>query len=216
MANGVAGPASRILTLVSRIRSITLVALLISVGACSDDGDKASGGGETTLGDDGGVVTTAGGGGGSTTTTRVDGITTTTRGGGTVTTDPRGPDIQLFTLPECSVIPNGALSGADNLTIFVAVRNGGPGPVGSLVRVSVRSDSGPRSDSNSAISTGSSFNPLQVDLSTNDYNKTHRFTVTADPQNSIIERDESNNQLVVTVRLPARPSRSQDVPCTSP
>ncbi len=243
MANGGASLASGMMPLAFRVRSITLVALLISAGACGGDGDKAAGGGVTTLGRDAGAVTTAGGGGaattipggggGGTTTSRVADVTTTrgggsgtttsrvadvttTRGGGTLATNPRGPDIQLFTLPECSVVPNGALSGADNLTILVAVRNGGPGPMSSLVRVSVRSDSGPRSDSNNTISTGSSFNPLQVDLSISDYNRTHRFTITADPENAVVEHDESNNQVVVSVRLPTRPSRSQDVPCTSP
>lgn len=130
--------------------------------------------------------------------------------------DPTGPDIQLFTVPECSVVPNGSLSGADNLTIFVAVRNGGPGAIDRLVPVLLESDTGLRAESNNAISSGSAFNPLQVDLSADDYSRTHRFTVTADPNNEIIERDESNNVLTVTVTLPARPSSSQDVPCTSP
>lgn len=130
--------------------------------------------------------------------------------------DPTGPDIQLFAVPECSVVPNGSLSGADNLTILVAVRNGGPGAIDRLVRVLLESDTGLRAESNNAISSGSAFNPLQVDLSADDYSRTHRFTVTADPNNEIIERDESNNVLTVAVTLPARPSSSQDVPCTSP
>ena len=32
------------------------------------------------------------------------------------------PDWTLYTIPRCSVIRGGALSGADNLTIFVAIR----------------------------------------------------------------------------------------------
>ncbi|MDQ3896336.1 MAG: hypothetical protein M3326_03625, partial [Actinomycetota bacterium] len=77
------------------------------------------------------------------------------------------------------------------MTIFVAVRNGGPGRIDRLVPVLMQSDTGLSSRSNNAISTGSSFNPLQVDLSTGDYNRSHRFTIIADPDNGFVERDES-------------------------
>jgi hypothetical protein len=127
-----------------------------------------------------------------------------------------GPDIQLYTLPECSVVLNGAISGADALTIFVAVRNGGPGSINRLVPVTMQSDTGLGSRTNSSISTGSAFSGLQVELWAGNYNRTHRFTITADPDNEIVERDESNNQLTVTVSLSARPTTSRDVPCSSP
>lgn len=191
-------------------RALALALALLAVGSCGDDGD--GGGGDTTTTGAGDTTTT---GAGETTTTG-SGETTTTGGGGTATTDPSGPDIQLFTVPECSVVPGGALSGADNLTMFVAVRNGGPGEVNRLVPVAVQSDRGHRARPNAAISTGSSFNPLQVDLSPSDYNQSLRFVITADPDNEIVERDESNNELIVTVRLPDRPTTSQDVPCSSP
>jgi hypothetical protein len=80
--------------------------------------------------------------------------------------------------------------------------------------VKVQSDTGLQSRSNNAISTGSSFNALQVDLSANAYNRTHRFTITADPDNQIVERDEANNTIVVAVQMPGRPSSARDVPCT--
>jgi hypothetical protein len=130
--------------------------------------------------------------------------------------DPAGPDITLFTLPECSIVPGGALSGADALTMFVAVRNSGPGSWNSLVPYRVVSDIGPSGEGNSALSEGSSFTPMQVDLGPGDYSRTHHFTITADPNNQIRERDESNNQLTITVPLPDRPTGTVDVNCTSP
>ncbi|MBM7797719.1 hypothetical protein JOE57_000640 [Microlunatus panaciterrae] len=125
-------------------------------------------------------------------------------------------DLSLFTLPECSVVPGGALSGADNLTIFVAVRNSGPAQLSRLVPFTITSDTGLTGGGNTAVSTGSGFSAMQVDLRPGDYGHAHHFTVTIDPSNEIAERDEMNNTLKVTVSLPARPSQAQDVPCTSP
>jgi CARDB len=137
-------------------------------------------------------------------------------GGGSVSTDPTGPDFTLFTLPECSIVPNGALSGLDALSIFVALRNSGPGVWSQLVPWRMVSDTGLSARGNTAISTGSSFTAMQVDLNTGDYGRSHRFTITADPDNTIVERDETNNELVVTVNLGGRPTTSGNVACTSP
>jgi CARDB len=130
--------------------------------------------------------------------------------------DPAGPDITLYTLPECSVVPNGALSGADALTMLVAVRNSGPGSWNSMVAYRVTSDTGLSAEGNTALSTGSGFTAMQVDLSAGDYSRTHHFTITADPNNQIRERDESNNQLMISVALPPRPTGTVNVTCTSP
>ena len=130
--------------------------------------------------------------------------------------DPAGPDITLYTLPECSVVPNGALSGADALTLLVAVRNSGPGSWNGQVPFRVTSDAGMSSHGSAALSSGSGFTAMQVDLSRSDYRRTHRFTITADPDNQIRERDESNNQLVISVSLPSRPTGTVNVNCTSP
>ena len=54
--------------------------------------------------------------------------------------DPAGPDFTLYTLPECSVVPGGAISGADAFTMMVAVRNSGPGSWNNLVPFKVGSD----------------------------------------------------------------------------
>jgi hypothetical protein len=130
--------------------------------------------------------------------------------------DTSGPDITLFTLPECSVVPGGALSGADALTMLVAVRNGGPGSWNSLVPYRISSDTGLSSQGSSAVSVGSEFTPMQVELSEGDYSRTHHFTITADPDNQIRERDESNNQLAITLALPPRPTGTINLTCTSP
>ena len=130
--------------------------------------------------------------------------------------DPAGPDFTLFTLPECNVVPGGALSGADALTMLVAVRNSGPGSWNSLVPFRVSSDTGLSAQGNTALSTGSSFTAMQVDLSPGDYSRTHRFTITADPNNQVRERDETNNELVISVALPPRPTGTTNVNCSSP
>jgi hypothetical protein len=130
--------------------------------------------------------------------------------------DPAGPDFTLFTLPECNVVPGGALSGADALTMLVAVRNSGPGSWNSLVPFRVSSDTGLSGQGNTALSTGSAFTAMQVDLSPGDYSRTHRFTITADPNNQVRERVETNNELVISVSLPPRPTGTTNVNCSSP
>ena len=137
-------------------------------------------------------------------------------GGESTSSDPNGPDFALFTLPECSIVPNGGLSGLDALSIFVALRNGGPGDWSQLVPFRMVSDTGLSAQGNTAVSTGSSFTPMQVDLNTGDYGQSQRFTITADPDNTIVERDEANNELVVTVNLGDRPTTGGNVDCTSP
>lgn len=130
--------------------------------------------------------------------------------------DPAGPDFTLYTLPECSVVPGGAVSGADAFTMLVALRNSGPGSWNNLVPFKVVSDTGLSSSGNTSISTGSSFTAMQVDLGPGDYSRAHRFTVTADPDNQIRERDEANNELTISVALPPRPTGTTNVSCTSP
>ena len=70
-----------------------------------------------------------------------------------------------------------------------------------------------RGDPNRA---GSGFTAMQVNLSAADYSRTHHFTITADPNNQIRERDETNNQLAISVALPPRPTGTINVTCTSP
>jgi hypothetical protein len=206
--------------------TLAIVAALFLAGCGEDDETAAPGDTLPAPGSGEREPTTTGGGEGTTPATGAEETTPTTGGDGTTpttgaeeatpVTDPSGPDLQLFTLPECSVVPGGALSGADALTMFVAVRNGGPGSVDRLVPVRIRSDTGLSATLNSAISTGSATTGMSVDLSGGDYERTHVFSIVADPGNEIIERDVTNNEIQVTVNLPSRPSRATDVPCTSP
>jgi hypothetical protein len=194
---------------------VIAAACVVLLGGCGDD--ESTDGATTTVAPGG---TTAPGSGEDTTTTAAedDSITTTSTESDETTpvTDPSGPDLSLFTVPECSVVPGGALSGADSLTIFVAVRNNGPGSVDRLVPVLISSDTGMQATSNTSISTGSAFSPMQIDLFPEHYGRAHRFTITADPDNVIIERDVTNNQVSVTVDLPQRPTAATEVPCSSP
>jgi hypothetical protein len=130
--------------------------------------------------------------------------------------DPAGPDFTLYTLPECSVVPGGAISGADAFTMLVALRNSGPGTWNNLVPFRVSSDTGLAGQGNTAVSTGTAFTAMQVDLTPSDYSRAHRFTITADPDNQIRESDETNNELTISVALPPRPTGTTNITCTSP
>jgi hypothetical protein len=199
----------------------------VSVALVTLVGCSPSPGPITTAPEGGATTSTAPAGGGTPTTPPEGGTPTTPTGeGGTPTappgddtptalpTDSSGPDFTLFSLPECSVIPGGSLTGADNLTIFVSVRNSGPGSFSRLVPFELRSDTGLVGGGNTTLSTGSSFTAMQVDLKPSDYSRIHRFTITADPANSVVERSESNNSLTIQVSLPSRPSGTTNVICS--
>lgn len=120
-------------------------------------------------------------------------------------TDPGGPDLLLFAVPECEVIPGGSVSGADVLTMLVAVRNGGPGDVSGLARVTIFGDTG----LNASLNSGSA--PAR--RSPRCRSTSHRGTTTRPifhdhcrPDNETGERDESNNDLQITVELPSPPA----------
>lgn len=129
-------------------------------------------------------------------------------------TDPQGPDLALFTEPHCDFIPNGSLNGKDELTIWVGVRNNGPGDLGSLAPFAVTSDTGLAGGGNTALSTTQPGTPVQVELRPGDFSRSHTFTIVADPENKIVEANESNNTLGIVVTLPSRPASTTDVPCT--
>jgi hypothetical protein len=187
-------------------------------GGATTSTAPAGGGTPTAPTGEGGTPTTPTGEGGTPTTPPEEGGTPTTPPGDdtptALPTDSSGPDFTLFSLPECSVIPGGSLTGADNLTIFVSVRNSGPGSFSRLVPFELRSDTGLVGGGNTTLSTGSSFTAMQVDLKPSDYSRIHRFTITADPANSVVERSESNNSLTIQVSLPSRPSGTTNVTCS--
>ena len=126
-----------------------------------------------------------------------------------------GPDLWLATVPRCSVVPGGSLSGRDNLTILVAVRNSGSALPPGLVAYTITIDTGLAGGGNTNVSTDDAVTGMQVDLKSSDYNYKHRVVMKVDPAGKIAELDETNNTLTVTVSLPARPTHTRDVPCTS-
>jgi hypothetical protein len=135
---------------------------------------------------------------------------------------PDGPDqrpnFTLFAIPQCEVLPHRSPSGADILTLHVAVRNSGPGEWdrNRLVPWRMSSDTGLGSGGNTTLSVGSGFTAMSVDLRASDYGRLHRFTVVADPGNSIEERGESDNTLAITVSVPSGRFNGPDpepIPC---
>ena len=169
------------------------------------------------------VTTTARAGGSSTTTGDSVGIPTNSAPGegvpataadGTPTTDPKGPDIQLYANLECSFLPASVSGGADRLNIMVAVENIGAG-VPHSVQMQSESETGLMS-SERVKPVLSYMQALGVDLEPDDFGRKHVVVITADPDHEIVERDESNNKLTITVTMPARPTRSSSVGCMSP
>ncbi|WP_329000181.1 hypothetical protein OHA18_37820 [Kribbella sp. NBC_00709] len=122
------------------------------------------------------------------------------------------PDLTLSADPQCSVVPGGQTSRADGLTLFVGVRNEGEGQVDSLVPFRLTSNTGLRGSGRTALDS-EGLTAMQVDLGSSDYEKSHLFTVTVDPNNQIPEQDETNNTLRLKVSLPTRPDQAQDVRC---
>jgi uncharacterized membrane protein YeaQ/YmgE (transglycosylase-associated protein family) len=133
----------------------------------------------------------------------------------TTTTTPDGPkpDFTLSAIPRCYVIPGGQLSGADGLTLMVVVKNIGHAPYNGLVPFSLVSNTGLSAGGNTGYGSRDGT-AMQVDLRSSDYQKSHRFTVTVDPDNVIDEEDESNNLLRIRVSLPTRPQQYREVSCT--
>jgi hypothetical protein len=130
-------------------------------------------------------------------------------------TDPEGPDVQVSTPVACRVLPNAFVTGRDTLEILVTLRNGGPGGFGSTVPMSVSGDTVFGRRPVKATGALGSLSAVAVDLVAADYNRFHLFTITADPDNTITESNESNNVLHMAVALGFRPTREVDIPCAA-
>jgi len=125
-----------------------------------------------------------------------------------------GPDLYLSaTNLRCSVVRNGSLSGADGLTVFIAVLDKGTVPYQRLVPFSLSSDTGLKGGGNSGISRSTAVTGMQADLRPSDYSRTHRLVATVDPHNEIAEENERNNRLDIQLSLGARPTEWTDPPC---
>jgi hypothetical protein len=118
---------------------------------------------------------------------------------------------------ECVHQRAGAISNGeprDALQIFFALPLEGASPdqLPVLVLVTAQSNLGPSSSDRDGVGVGRvSALPLEPD----DYGRTHMIIVSVDPKNEVAGTNEDNNQLTVTVGLPAQPASPQSLPCVA-
>jgi hypothetical protein len=105
----------------------------------------------------------------------------------------------------CNYIPNGALSGADLLSIdfYFLIIGGNPSDVPGGLSVTGSSDTGLythyyTSPNNQALSVA------QFALRSGDFGVLHTIMVVVDSANQVEETDESDNTIIVSVRLPSQ------------
>jgi hypothetical protein len=117
----------------------------------------------------------------------------------------------------CSYIPNGTLSGADELSVdfYFLIIGGNPSDVPGGLSVTGSSDTGLytryyAAPSNQALSVA------QFALRPGDFGVLHTIKITVDSADQVEETDESDNTIVVSVRLPSpRPTSTIDpLACT--
>ena len=101
----------------------------------------------------------------------------------------------------------------DALQIFFSLRLEGASPdqLPGSVQTNARSNLGPSWSARGGVGEGQRVAALPLDP--DDYGRTHTVTVSVDPDNEVPESNEDNNQLTVTVALPAQPGSSQSLPC---
>lgn len=203
-----------------RLSALALVVLL-ALGACGGDGDSGDGsaGGSTPGVQEGGDGAGEGGSGGS------DGDAAATPGAaeGTPGEGAGGdPDARfnLIASPdnvECNYIPNGHLSGADQLSVqfYFLIIGGNPGDV-PLLPVVASSDTGLQASFN-AGPHNQAVSVAQLALRGGDFGRRHTITLTVDSSNQVPETDESDNRIRVSVELPSpRPNSVVDpLPCSA-
>jgi hypothetical protein len=117
----------------------------------------------------------------------------------------------------CNYIPNGALGGADQLSVdfYFLIIGGNPSDVPGGLSVTGSSDTGlstsyDTSPNNQAVSLA------QFALRPEDFGVLHTIKIMVDSANQVDETDESDNTIVVSVRLPfPRPTQTIDpLACT--
>ena len=189
---------------------ILAVALLLAFPACG--GDDGSGGSSN---GDAAASAAPGEDGAGDEETGTDGTGETAEGEGD--TGDGGNEEARFNLvaspdnARCTYIPNGHLSGADQLSVhfFFLIIGGNPPDVGAL-SVTGSSDTGLATSyvsgpHNQAVSTA------QFALSQDDFGQSHTLTLTVDAADQVTETDESDNRINVRVSLPSpRPTRTID------
>jgi hypothetical protein len=135
------------------------------------------------------------------------------------------PDIKVYPVEKCELVPGGSVSGGDVVNFLLPIRNVGNVAVDSLVEVSTEGSSslvgrGVGSVAVPVPDGTASATPATVAIAAitgQEYGHQQRFTIIADPENAIVELDESNNEMTVLVDFPpAPPSGAAALNCESP
>jgi hypothetical protein len=203
------------------------VLLLLSVSAvlaaCGGDGGRSESTASST-GASTAATTTASTGAGTTGTTTAttgttdtSGTTGTSTGGTTVDGNTIGNLIASPDNVRCAYVPNGSLSGADQLTVFffILLIGASPQQLPGLVAVDATSSTGLSTHLRSAVSNRGAT-PVQLDLESDDFGHSHTITIVVDPSNEVPEDDETDNRIKVNVFLPSpRPDETiADLHCS--
>jgi PASTA domain/CARDB len=117
------------------------------------------------------------------------------------------PDLTIELQQDCSLVPGGALTGEDQLTIFYRIENVGTGAHDDKVKVRAVSDTGEKEDRITGVSTSTAASFSQLKIHPEDYGTMFQITVTVDPDLAIEEENDENNSAVLTVQMPSVPSR---------
>jgi hypothetical protein len=134
-------------------------------------------------------------------------------------TAPPGLQMDLLAHSEnitCTFIPNGALDGSDQLTVFFyfSLLYASPDQLDRLVTVTGSSDSGLATSYSSGVNN-QAVSAANFSVRPTDFGVTHQISLHVDSDGYYAETDETNNVASVTVTLPAsRPTTVVDpLPC---
>lgn len=119
--------------------------------------------------------------------------------------------------PHCDFIPNGSLSGGDEVSVSVHITWTGAAPPDRLVPIAATTASGDSTSLNTAVDTSSDgLTAIQFVPQPSDFGTTLQITITLDPDNAIPETDPTNNVAHVSFPLPGpRPTQAlTDLPCS--
>lgn len=128
------------------------------------------------------------------------------------------PDVKVFPVEKCELVPGGSLSGGDVINFSLPVVNVGNVVIESLVTIRAEGGSGLIGTKTVAVPEDTeSSTAASVAITGQEYGEQQRYTIRADPENVIAELDESNNETVVLVDFPpAPPSGEVALTCDSP
>lgn len=119
---------------------------------------------------------------------------------------------------ECAYQPAGALGGKNTIRVsfHLSLTGTKPNDLPGLIPVVARSTSGPEISFTTAVSNGpKAVVVAALPLATGSYNRPHDITIAVDPDNKIVESDETNNQLRVSLDLPAKPKSAVALNCSA-